>query len=75
MRIMLRGSRPLDFTSDNGDKVQGVRLFVSFPSDGVAGEETAAFFVRAGMPLPKLEVGKPYNAEFSNKGKLIGISE
>lgn len=75
MKTILRGYKPLDFTSQDGKAVKGTKLFVTFPSTGTTGEETASFFIPADKPLPKLSVGGSYLADFDNRGKLIAISE
>lgn len=75
MKTTLRGFKSLDFTSNDGKAVKGTKLFVTFPSNGTTGEETASFFISADKTLPKLVVGSTYAADFDNKGKLLSITE
>jgi hypothetical protein len=75
MKFTLRGHKQLDFISNDGKPVKGTKVFTSFSSNGITGEETASFFISADKTLPKLVVGSTYAADFDNKGKLLSITE
>ncbi|BAK97433.1 hypothetical protein OBV_02350 [Oscillibacter valericigenes Sjm18-20] len=75
MKTTLRGYKQLDFTSNDGKAVKGTKLFVTFPSNGTTGEETASLFISADKTLPKLVVGSSYVADFNTKGRLLSITE
>ena len=52
MQAYLCGKRDLDFTNKEGKRVQGTKLFISHPEDGVIGEMTDNIFIPQGFPLP-----------------------
>lgn len=78
MKLIVEGFRVLDFVPDGSNEpVRGVKVFAAFPSAGVEGRETASYFCREGeIELPEpLIVGQVYDADFSPKGKLLGLTE
>ena len=75
MKVTLKGFKTLDFVSNDGKKIKGTKLYVSYPGSGVTGEETASFFVPAEKQLPKITIGGNYQADFDNKCKFLGLSE
>jgi len=74
MLATLLGSRVLDFVADDGSKIKGTQLFVSFTEDGVTGQAADKFFVKDGMEIPaKLAPGLKVEIDFNRKGKVEGV--
>lgn len=75
MQMYLCGKRPLDFVSQDGKKIQGTQLFVSYPADDVMGEMVDRIFVRQGIDLPaEMVPGDILEVAFNNKGKVEYLS-
>ena len=73
MRVCVRGTRALDFTTDNG-RVKGTQIFYSRPVDGVIGEETNKIFIHSDFPLPsELVPGKVIDIFCDTKGHIEHI--
>ena len=74
MLATLHGIRPLDFTANDGKKVKGTQLFVSFEENGVTGRATDKVFVKADIELPKkLQIGQEIDLYFDRKGKVEAV--
>ncbi|MCL2190173.1 MAG: hypothetical protein FWB87_15585 [Defluviitaleaceae bacterium] len=74
MLATLQGIRTLDFTANNGERVQGTQLFVSFEEAGVTGFATDKLFVRTDVHLPdKLKPNTQIEVFFDRKGKPEAI--
>lgn len=70
MQMYLCGYRFLDFESQDGKKIQGIQLFVSYPTDSVTGEMVDRVFVRQGIEFPsEMTPGDVLDIAFNNKGK------
>lgn len=53
MQAVAYGVQELDFTNDQGERVQGTRLFIGYRDEKVLGQRTEKLFVKKGFPLPK----------------------
>lgn len=70
MQMYLCGHRSLDFVSQDGKKIQGTQLSVSYPAEDVTGELVDRIFVRRGIELPtEMVPGDVLDISFNNKGK------
>lgn len=78
MQAMLHGVRRVDMTDQQTRReVHGFSLFISYPSEGVQGLETAKQFVSDDLAAScawSPEVGKMVALDFTPKGKVCGIS-
>jgi hypothetical protein len=80
MRCKLLGFQEMDFTTDKGDQIQGAKIHIGYPMDGVKGLFTSNHFVRSELILgTNLKDGGMYNVEFvptpSGKSKLVSFEE
>ncbi|MCL2568811.1 MAG: hypothetical protein FWE12_05170 [Oscillospiraceae bacterium] len=76
MQVILQGFRQLDFKADNGERVTGTQLFVSFDDDTVTGKMTDKIFVRPEIQLPaNLKQGDVLNLQFNIKGKVQAVRQ
>lgn len=74
MRICVRGIYELDFTTKDGDNIQGTQVFYSYPCEGVVGEKTDKLFFRKGSQLPPgLAPGKYFDIFCDTKGHVEHI--
>lgn len=78
MKAMLHGVRRVDMTDRETQRpIKGFSLFVSYPADGVQGEETAKLFVADDLCVAcafSPSVGKLLSIDFTPKGRVCGIS-
>lgn len=73
MKAKLLGLRKLDFTADDKSSVKGCQLFISYPEEGVEGEQTDKLFIRDGFDLPALKPGDTLEITFNRKGRPESI--
>lgn len=78
MRAFLHGVRRVDMMDQQtGRPVRGFTCFISYPSEGVQGEETERKYISdeiAASSAWSPEVGKPVMIDFTPKGKVSAIS-
>lgn len=74
MQAILQGFAKLDFTSTNGNRVEGTNLYISFPDKNVTGQKCERIFAPKEIVFPKVKIGDTLNFSFNNKGKLETIS-
>lgn len=77
MKAMLRGVRRVDMTDDSGRSINGFSCFISYPADGVEGEECTKIFISDYIasgchwsPLP----GSMVSIDFTPKGRPNYVS-
>jgi hypothetical protein len=80
MKCKLLGYQEMDFTTDKGDKIEGAKIHIGYPMDGVKGMFTSNHFVRSELLIATpLKDGAMYNAEFvptpSGKSRLVSFEE
>lgn len=78
MRAFLHGVRRIDMTDQQtGRQVRGFTCFISYPSEGVQGEEVDRKFISDDIVTSSAwspEVGRPVMIDFTPKGKVSTIS-
>ena len=78
MRVMLHGVRRIDMVdAKDGRSINGFSCFISYPSEGVQGYETAKQFISDDMASScawSPDVGKMLDIDFTPKGKVCRIS-
>jgi hypothetical protein len=76
MQVKLLGTRALDFSSNDGDAIKGLQLFICFPEESVAGEMTDKLFIREGFAIPTTcKPGDILDISFNRKGKPESIKQ
>lgn len=77
MRAFLHGVRRIDMTDQQtGRPVRGFTCFLSYPSEGIQGEETDRKYISDDICAASHwspEVGKPVLIDFTPKGKVSSI--
>lgn len=73
MLATLHGVRALDFLSSDGGAIKGTQLFISYPTEGVLGEQTDKLFLRDGFALPAVKPGDTLDIAFNRKGNAEAI--
>ena len=81
MNCTLVGFKSLNFTDAEGNKVEGVKLFLAYPDDDVIGCAADSSFIRQnvfdkfGITLDKLAnaVDCAVDVEYDRKGKTVGL--
>lgn len=82
MKCTLIGFKTVDFTNTDGNRVEGINLFLAYPDSNVVGQVAEKKFVSSeifdnfGVTADELEnsVGCVINAEYGPKSKLVGLS-
>lgn len=75
MRVQVVGVQNLDFTSNDGNAIKGVNLFVTHTEDRVEGLVAKKFFVNEKVSLPEgLGVGKFLDVFFNDRKKIDFIA-
>ena len=78
MQAMLHGVRRVDMTDrETGRQIKGFSCYISYPSEGVIGNETVKQFISDDLATANAwspEVGKLLNLDFTPRGKVSSIS-
>ena len=80
MKATLHGVRRVDMTDrETHRQICGYSLFLSYPAEGVQGEEVSRQFISdefcASLQVsPPAFVGKPVIVDFTPRGKLVSLS-
>lgn len=78
MQAMLHGVRRIDMTDRaTGRPICGFSLFISYPSEGVQGLETAKQFISDDLASScswRPEVGKMVALDFTPKGRVCSVA-
>ena len=53
MQAILHGIQKVDFVNDQGERIQGTKLFLSYRDEKVVGQKTDKLFLKAGYQLPQ----------------------
>jgi hypothetical protein len=76
MQAQLVGVQRIDFTNNNGEKINGTNLFVAFVDENVEGLRTEKFFLKEGIALPKdTKLNDKIELSFNHKGKIEMINK
>lgn len=77
MKAMLHGYRRVDMTDrDTGRVVQGYSCYISYPSDGIVGVETAKQWISDDMARAcnwAPEVNCYIDLDFTPRGRVCGV--
>lgn len=75
MKVTVIGSRELDFTANNGNHIDGIQVFVSYPSPDFEGVQVDKIFLHPQMvPVGGVRIGGEYQAEYNARGKLMAFA-
>lgn len=82
MKVNLVGLHVLDFEDDNGKPVQGVKINIAFPDEGVYGNSVETRFINKnvfdsfGISVDDLigKIGEVIDVEINPKNKIVGIT-
>lgn len=53
MQAIAYGIQRVDFVNDQGERIQGTRLYIGYHDDKVMGQRADKLFLKEGFPLPK----------------------
>lgn len=53
MQAITHGIQVVDFTNDQGERIEGTRLYIGYRDDKVTGQRTDKLFLKKGFPVPK----------------------
>jgi hypothetical protein len=74
MLVNLLGVKTLDFMADDGNRVQGTQLHVSYEEEGVSGFACDKIFVKHGITIPAgLKQGDVLELRFNRKGRAEAV--
>lgn len=81
MKVTLVGFKSLNFTDTEGNKVEGIRLYIAYPDDDVIGCAVDTAFIRQnvfdgfGVTEDQLAdaVDCAVDVEYGRKGKIVGF--
>lgn len=82
MNVSLVGVQDMDFKSRDGNDINGVKVFISYPDSNTYGNVAESKFIQRNvfesfkLPVEKLieKIGEVINVEFDPKKKIVGIS-
>lgn len=80
MKATVHGCRRIDMTDDQTQRrICGYSIFISYPSEGVTGEEMSKQFLSdewcsAASVSPPSLVGKKVNIDFTPRGRVSSIT-
>ena len=81
MKVNLIGLRVLDFEDDNGKPVQGIKINIAYPDEGVYGNAVESRFINQNvfssfdLKLEELidKIGEVIDIEINPKNKIVCI--
>lgn len=53
MQAITHGIQEVDFVNDQGERVEGTKLYIGYRDDKVVGQRTDKLFLKKGFPIPK----------------------
>ena len=53
MQAYVHGTQVVDFVNDQGERIEGHRLYISYRDERVTGQRTDKLFLKKGFPIPK----------------------
>ena len=82
MNVSLVGVQDMNFTSPDGNEINGVKVFIAYPDENTYGNVAESKFIKRNiyesfnLPVKKLieKIGEVVNVEFNPKKKIVGIS-
>ena len=76
MEAKLIGVMGVDFSNNQGEKIQGTNIFVAFKDENVQGLRTEKFFLKSDIDIPdQTKVNDTLNLVFNHKGKIESLSK
>ena len=90
MNVSLVGVQDMNFTSRDGNEINGVKVFIAYPDENTYGNVAESKFIQRNvclkcgrlvydsfkLPVEKLieKIGEVVNVEFDPKKKIVGIT-
>ena len=82
MKCTLLGFKSIDFTDNNGKRIDGVKLFVAYPDSGTEGQAAEGKFIDRsvfdsfGVSYKELSdaFGCAVDLEYGPRNKVVGLS-
>ena len=82
MKVSLVGVHDMNFTSRDGNEINGVKVFIAYPDENTYGNVAESKFIQRNvydsfkLPVEKLiaKIGEVVNVEFDPKKKIVGIT-
>ncbi len=76
MKVVVFGTKKLDFLSNDGNQVKGLQVYVGFESNGVNGMQTDKIFLsETRFGDVEIVVGADYNISYNRYGKVDYIAK
>lgn len=75
--MVIVGLKRVDFQDKDGDKIQGMKVFVNYPEDKVEGMATDSFFLsdsKFANYFDALYVGSPIEVHYNKYGKIFSVT-
>lgn len=71
MKAKLVGKYRVHFTNNNGEEINGTKIYCLFQDENVEGLKTAEFFLKDGINLPEgTKINDAVDISFNMKGKV-----
>ena len=82
MKVTLLGFKSVDFTDDNGARVEGINLYIGYPDSNTVGKAAERQFIYKEVfdgfgVSPELlakYINKEINIEYNRRGKVGGLT-
>ena len=82
MKVSLVGVQDMNFTSRDGNEINGVKVFIAYPDENTYGNVAESKFIQRNiyesfkLPVEKLieKIGEVVNVEFDPKKKIVDIT-
>lgn len=81
MICTLLGFKSVDFENNDGEKIEGVKIFYAYPDDNTVGSVADSKFVKPSVfnnfavtaTTLADSIGECFDFDFDGKGKLVGL--
>lgn len=81
MNCTLLGFKSVDFENNDGERIEGVKIFYAYPDDDTVGSVAESKFVKPAVfnnfsvtaTALADSIGECLDFEFDGKGKLVGL--
>ena len=71
MKVTLVGFKSLNFTDAEGNKVEGIRLYIAYPDDDVIGCAVDTAFIRQNVFDRSYYVGGSFYLPYQAQGRTV----
>lgn len=77
MKVKVLGTRELDFPTPNGQRVEGLNIYISYAYYGVNGEMSDKVFIsrKSDVKIPVLKFGQYYDFRYDGIGQRQRLVE